>query len=78
MYKLIARASCLSNIGRQGLSIVGHLNINSIHNKFEMLSMSVEQSVDILMLSETKFRPGHEWHAIACTHTRTRHIFLAV
>ena len=30
------------------------LNINSICNKFEMLSMSVVQYVDILMLSETK------------------------
>ena len=54
MYNLIPRASCLSDIGRQGLSIIGHLNINSIHNKFEMLSMSVAQYVDILMLSETK------------------------
>ena len=33
--------------------IVGHLNINSIRNKFEMLSLSVTQYVDILMLSET-------------------------
>ena len=54
MYNLIPRASCLSDIGRQGLSIIGHLNINSIHNKFGMLSMSVAQYVDILMLSETK------------------------
>ena len=34
--------------------IIGYLNINSIRNKFEMLSMSVAQYVDILMLSETK------------------------
>ena len=34
--------------------IIGHLNINSIRNKFEMLSLSVAQYVDILMLSETK------------------------
>ena len=34
MYNLIPRASCLSDIGRQGLSIIGHLNINSIRNKF--------------------------------------------
>ena len=54
MYNLIHRASCLSDIGRPGLSIIGHLNINSIHNKFEMLSMSVVQYVDILVLSETK------------------------
>ena len=34
--------------------IIGHLNINSIRNKFEMLSMSVAQYLDILILSETK------------------------
>ena len=39
---------------RQGLSNISHWNINSIHNKFEILSMSVMQYVDILMLSETK------------------------
>ena len=54
MYNLISRASCFSDIGGPGLSIIGHLNINSIHNKFEMLSMSVAQYVDILILSETK------------------------
>ena len=54
MYNLISRASCFSDIGGPGLSIIGHLKINSIHNKFEMLSMSVAQYVDILILSETK------------------------
>ena len=54
MYNLIPTASCLSDIGRWGLSIIGHLNINSNRNKFEMLPMSVAQYVDILMLSETK------------------------
>ena len=54
MNKLIPRASCLSDIGRWGFSVIGHLNINSIHNKFEMLFISVAQNVDILMLSETK------------------------
>ena len=34
--------------------IESHLHINSIRNKFEMLSLSVAQYVDILMLSETK------------------------
>ena len=34
--------------------IIGHLNINSIRNKFEMLSLPIAQYVDILMLSETK------------------------
>ena len=54
MYNLIPNASCLSDIRRQGLSIIDHLNINSTHNTFEMLPMSVAQYVDILMLSETK------------------------
>ena len=30
--------------------IIGHLNINSFRNKFEMLSLSVAQYVDVLML----------------------------
>ena len=34
--------------------IIGHLNINFIRNKFQMLSLSVAQYVDILMLSKTK------------------------
>ena len=34
--------------------IIGHLNINSIRNKFETLSLPVAQYVDILVLSETK------------------------
>ena len=53
MYNLIIGASCLSDVRRPGLSIIGHLNINSIRNKFEMLSMSVAQYV-MLMLSENK------------------------
>ena len=51
MYNLVPRASCLSNIGKPDLSIIGHLTINSIRNKFEMLSVSVAQYVDILALS---------------------------
>ena len=35
-------------------TILGRLNINSIRNKFEMLSLSVAQYVNILMLSETE------------------------
>ena len=34
--------------------IIGHLSINSIFNNFEILSLSVAQYADILMLSETK------------------------
>ena len=34
--------------------VIGHLNINCIRNKYEMVSLSVAQYVDISMLSETK------------------------
>ena len=47
-------ASCPFDVGRPGSSIIGHLNINSIRNKLEMVSMSVAQYVDTLMLSESK------------------------
>ena len=35
-------------------TILGRLNINSIRNKFDMLSLLVAQYVNILMLSETE------------------------
>ena len=42
--------------------IVGHLNVNSIRNKFDFLAPQVQGIIDILMISETKldesFRPG--------------------
>ena len=34
--------------------IFGHLNINSLRNKFDLFSEQVKGSIDILMLSETK------------------------
>ena len=34
--------------------IMGLLNINSIPNKFDVLSLTVKNTVDILMISETK------------------------
>ena len=34
--------------------IIGHLNINSIRNKFESLVTFVGNNLDILMISETK------------------------
>ena len=34
--------------------IMGHININSIRNKFDALSLIVRNNVDILMISETK------------------------
>ena len=34
--------------------IIGHLNINTIRNKFELLSFLIGAKVDILSISETK------------------------
>ena len=34
--------------------IFGHLNINSLRNKFDLFSEQVKGSIDILMVSETK------------------------
>ena len=34
--------------------IFGHLNINSLKNKFDLFSEPVKGSIDILMVSETK------------------------
>ena len=34
--------------------VIGHININSIRNKFEMLFSMVKDNIDILMVSETK------------------------
>ena len=34
--------------------MIGHLNINSLRNKFEMLIDIVKGTVDILVISETK------------------------
>ena len=42
--------------------VAGHLNINSIRNKFDFLAHQVKGNFDILMISETKldesFPPG--------------------
>ena len=34
--------------------IVGHLNINSIRNKFDFLAHQLKENIDILMISKTK------------------------
>ena len=33
---------------------IGHLNINSLRNKFELLTHQTKDNIDILMISETK------------------------
>ena len=35
--------------------VFSHLNINSIKNKFEMLSDQIKGNIDVLLVSETKF-----------------------
>ena len=42
---------CIRNTNKL---IFGHLNINSLKNKFDLLSKQVKGSIDILMVSETK------------------------
>ena len=39
-------------------TVVGHLNINSIRNKFDFLAHQVKGNIDILMISETKLDEG--------------------
>ena len=34
--------------------VIGHLNINSLRNKFDFLVTQVKVYIDILMISETK------------------------
>ena len=41
----------ISNINRL---IFGHLNINSLRNKFDLLCEQIKDSIDIFMISETK------------------------
>ena len=45
------KATRIANINRL---MIGHININSIRNKFEMLSNSIKGNLDTLMISETK------------------------
>ena len=41
----------INNVNRV---VIGHINIDSIGNKFDMLSSMVKDNIDILMVSETK------------------------
>ena len=47
------KATRIANINRL---MIGHININSIQNKFEMLSNSIKGNLDILMIFENKVR----------------------
>ena len=46
---------CKKDIKNMNKIIVAQLNINSIRNKFDFLAQQVKGSIDILMISETKF-----------------------
>ena len=50
MYNTL-KSLCKDNLNKL---IFAHLNINSIRNKFELLSEQVKGNVDVLMISETK------------------------
>ena len=45
------KSLCIRNLNK---IVVGHLNINSIRNKFDYLAHQVRGKIDILMISETK------------------------
>ena len=34
--------------------VIGHLNINSLRNRFDSLKLLVKNSLDVFMISETK------------------------
>ena len=42
--------------------IIGHININSLRNKFELLTEMVRDKVDLLMISETKLDSSFPTH----------------
>ena len=46
------RLTCKNNL------IIGHLNINSIRNKFDLLKELISNNIDILVISETKLDPS--------------------
>ena len=47
----VLKSLCCNNLNRL---VFPHLNINSIRNKFELLSEQIRGNVDVLMASETK------------------------
>ena len=53
-----AKNDVLNEIPKKNQSriIIAHLNINSIRSKFEILKEVIGNKIDILLISETKFR----------------------
>ena len=45
-----------------GKLILGHLNINSIRNKFEALKFVIDHNIDIFLISETKLDDSFPSH----------------
>ena len=48
------KSNALANINRL---MIGHIDTNSIQNKFEVLSNSITGSLNISMIAETKLDP---------------------
>ena len=62
MYEDKADASeILNNLRKSNLNnvILGHLNINSIANKVDSLSFIVQETIDILVIGESKLNKSH-------------------
>ena len=54
-------------IGNMNKLVFGHLNINSLRNKFDLLSEQAKGSIDILMVHETKLDDSFPVHHIDLT-----------
>ena len=68
----------LKNIRLKKLNRIGHLNINSIRNKFGQSFQIINNSVDVLLVSETKINSSFpaanffiQVYAIPCRLERT-------
>ena len=49
--------------------IIGHININSIRNKFEVLKSKLSEVLDVLIITETKLDdsfPEQQFHIEGC------------
>ena len=49
--KILLRNLKLNNVNK---IVIGHLNINSIRNKFDSFKYLIDENIDIIFLSETK------------------------
>ena len=68
----------INNVNRV---VIGHININSIRNKFDMLFSMVKDNIDMLMVSETKLNSSFpqaqfrmEGYALPFRYDRSSHL----